>query len=111
MHPPGALHCLPLPLVLAPLAHTTATATATATAAATARLQLRAAGAAYALVCCTFTNAALLLSYQTYRDSVLLAGKPEATWHGYRPRAALKGWRTYLSLGAPTAAMICLEWW
>jgi hypothetical protein len=71
------------------------------------RLGLRTAGAAWALTCCTATNALLLTLYQTYRDKVLLAGKPECTWRGYS-MAAFKGWWQYLSLGVPAAAMICL---
>jgi hypothetical protein len=59
------------------------------------------------MTCCTFTNALLLTLYQTYRDKVLLAGKPECTWRGYS-WAAFKGWWQYLSLGVPAAAMICL---
>lgn len=71
------------------------------------RLNLRTAGAAWAMTCCTATNATLLVLYQTYRDKVLLAGQPECTWRGYS-LAAFKGWWQYLSLGVPAAAMICL---
>jgi len=71
------------------------------------RLGLRTAGAAWAMTCCTATNALLLTSYQLYRDKVLLAGKPESTWRGYS-LAAFRGWWQYLSLGVPAAAMICL---
>lgn len=71
------------------------------------RLHLGAAGAAVAMTCCTGTNALLLTLYQTYRDKVLLAGKPQSTWRGYS-MAAFRGWWQYLSLGVPAAAMICL---
>lgn len=71
------------------------------------RLGLRTEGAAWAMTCCTFTNALLLTCYQTYRDKVMLAGKPECTWRGYS-MAAFRGWWQYLSLGVPAAAMICL---
>lgn len=59
------------------------------------------------MTCCTGTNALLLTLYQTYRDKVLLAGKPQSTWRGYS-MAAFRGWWQYLSLGVPAAAMICL---
>lgn len=74
------------------------------------RLGLRVEGAAIALVCCTATNTLLLSAYQLYRDYVLLRGSPQATWHGWS-WGALRGWRPYLALGMPAAAMICCEWW
>eukprot|EP00879_Flechtneria_rotunda_P027356 GHRR01029303.1.p1 GENE.GHRR01029303.1~~GHRR01029303.1.p1 ORF type:complete len:272 (+),score=31.02 GHRR01029303.1:657-1472(+) len=74
------------------------------------RLDMRIQGAAYALVCCTATNALLLTCYRTYRDNFKLANSPMATWRGYS-LAAFKGWGQYLALGLPGAAMICLEWW
>lgn len=71
------------------------------------RLGLRCMGAAWALTCCTATNALLLTSYQLYRDKVMLVGKMESTWRGYS-LAAFRGWVQYLRLGVPAAAMICL---
>jgi len=64
------------------------------------------------LLLCAFaaTNSLLLSLYQVYRDRVTLRGSPAATWQGYAWRA-FRGWRQYLSLGLPAAAMICLEWW
>jgi hypothetical protein len=71
------------------------------------RLGLGIEGAAWAMTCCTATNALLLTCYQIYRDKFLLVGRPERTWRGYS-RAAFRGWWQYLSLGVPAAAMICL---
>lgn len=73
------------------------------------RLELGIKGAAYAVLCCSTTNAVSLTLYQTYRDRYLLKGSPKATWGGYN-LAAFKGWGKFFTLALPSAAMMCLEW-
>lgn len=54
-----------------------------------------------------FAHPAILLNgYRIVRDMTFNAGRPESTWGGCDPRAALSGWGHYLSLGLPAAAMI-----
>lgn len=67
-------------------------------------------GAAVAQISCQATLVVLLLSYQWYRDGVLLRRSSQRTWHGCSLQA-LTGWGSYLSYGLPAVAMICLEWW
>jgi MATE family multidrug resistance protein len=68
-------------------------------------------GAAWAFLASTATYTSQLAAYTVVREW-RRAKDPHArhTWGGFS-RAALGGWGTYLRFAAPSAAMICMEWW
>eukprot|EP01119_Soliformovum_irregulare_P019384 TRINITY_DN6122_c0_g1_i2.p1 TRINITY_DN6122_c0_g1~~TRINITY_DN6122_c0_g1_i2.p1 ORF type:complete len:439 (+),score=117.77 TRINITY_DN6122_c0_g1_i2:623-1939(+) len=66
-------------------------------------LELGLVGSAIAFSCAQVTNAAILLAYFVFSKSM------RRTWYGWT-RESLQGWKEYLKLGLPGAAMICLEW-
>lgn len=53
----------------------------------------------------------LLLVWIIHREISLAAtSSPERTWYGWS-KEALSDWGAYLRLAAPSAFMVCIEWW
>lgn len=68
-------------------------------------------GAAVAGNLAQATPLVVMLVWTVWRErSLALANSPVRTWHGFSWNA-LRGWGTYAKLAAPSAAMVCLEWW
>jgi MATE family multidrug resistance protein len=68
-------------------------------------------GAALAMNLAQATPMAVLAVWTARREAALAAAAaPERTWHGWS-REALRGWGAYSRLAAPSAAVVCLEWW
>lgn len=67
-------------------------------------------GAAAAYCCAVASMTAGNVVIVLLRVGVLLRGRPEACWPGLSPRAALRGWRSYLRYALPSWGMVSLEW-
>ncbi|GLI70070.1 hypothetical protein VaNZ11_014842 [Volvox africanus] len=68
-------------------------------------------GAAWAFLWSTGTYALLLTTYTAVREWQRLKNcDPRRTWAGFSLRA-FSEWEVYLRFAAPSAAMICMEWW
>ncbi|GIL87425.1 hypothetical protein Vretimale_1667 [Volvox reticuliferus] len=75
------------------------------------RFQMGLDGAAWAFVSSTGTYALLLTTYTVVREWQGLKNcDPRRTWTGFSWRAFAE-WEVYLRYAAPSAAMICMEWW
>ncbi len=72
------------------------------------RLRLGLDGAAWAFLASNFTQTALLIIAQAWRE-VTLHGTPEQTWPGFTSLAFQK-WSQFLALGVPAALQVCAEW-
>ncbi|GLC40447.1 hypothetical protein PLESTB_001346900 [Pleodorina starrii] len=75
------------------------------------KFQMGLEGAAWAFLASTATYTALLAGYTVAREVLATrADKPRRTWAGFSWQA-WADWGTYLRFAAPSAAMICMEWW